>query len=179
LVFEVERIVALLNGYPQDVEAKAAVALILKLGKGELQALLVRRIGRPKDPWSGQIALPGGKREIIDKDLMQTVMRETFEETSIDLKTLRFLGVMHTFQSSHRPEMKVLPFVFLASTELSVTLNNNELESFFWIPLEELAKKRARVKFDFGEFPAFIVRNLNIWGLTYRILETLITRLET
>ena len=43
---------------------RAAVAVVLR-DVGELQVLLVKRKERLGDPWSGQIALPGG----MQKDL--------------------------------------------------------------------------------------------------------------
>lgn len=126
------------------------------------------------------MALPGGKREPKDKNLKETVIRETLEETSINLlQNCQFLGVMRVFHSKPRPEIKVLPFVILTENEPSITLNEKELEEYFWIPLEELVRNRTTAKFSFGEVPAFIVGSTIIWGLTYRIVENLIHCLET
>ncbi len=120
------------------------------------------------------MALPGGKRDSKDKDLKQTVVRETSEETNINLlHRCRFLGVMETLRSTQRPDMKILPFVILLEHEPSIKLNE-ELEGFVWISLEELVRHKGTVKFSFGESPAYIVRNSVIWGLTYRILERFI-----
>jgi 8-oxo-dGTP pyrophosphatase MutT (NUDIX family) len=125
------------------------------------------------------MALPGGKREPKDKDLKETVIRETLEETNISLlQNCQFLGVMRVFQSKPRPEIKVLPFVILTENELSIILNEKELEEYFWIPLEELVRNRTTARFSFGEVPAFVVGSTIIWGLTYRIVESLIRFLE-
>jgi 8-oxo-dGTP pyrophosphatase MutT (NUDIX family) len=156
------------------------VALILKLESGRPYVLLVRRVQNSRDPWSGQMALPGGKREPKDKTLKETVIRETLEETSINLlQNCQFLGVMCAFQTKPRPEIEVLPFIILAENEPSITLNEKELEEYFWIPLEDFARNRTTAKLSFGEVPAFIVGSTIIWGLTYRILESLINCLET
>ena len=156
-----------------EQDANASVALLLKLEGEKLHVLFVRRVQNPKDPWSGQMALPGGKREARDRNLKETVIRETLEETNINLlENCSFLGVMSVFQSEPRPEIKVLPFVILIEDEPSIRLNEKELEQYFWIPIEELVTNRTKAKFSFGESPAFIVRSTTIWGLTYRIVES-------
>lgn len=159
-------------------DADAAVALLLKRVNQEFKVLFVRRVENPTDPWSGQIAPPGGKRDLEDKDLKQTVVRETAEETSINLLYgCRFLGVMEPLESTLRPEMKVLPFVILLEHEPSIKLND-ELKRFIWISLEELARHKDTAKFNFGNFPAYIVGDIVIWGLTYRILEKFRTKMD-
>jgi 8-oxo-dGTP pyrophosphatase MutT (NUDIX family) len=135
----------------------------------------VKRVESPDDPWSGQVALPGGKRDAKNQNLRRAVVRETLEETGINLlDRCRFLGVMETQRSY---EMKVLPFVVLLEREPSIKLNE-ELEGFVWISLDELVQHKGSVKFSFGEFPAYIVGNIVIWGLTYRILEKFVHTLE-
>jgi 8-oxo-dGTP pyrophosphatase MutT (NUDIX family) len=151
--------------------ADAAVALLLKPVDQDLKIFFVKRVKSPADPWSGQMALPGGKRNARDRNLKQTVIRETLEETNINLlDRCRFLGVMEALRSTQRPEMRVLPFVVLLEHEPLIKLNE-ELEWFVWISPEKLIQNRGTAKFSFGEVPAYIVENNVIWGLTYRILE--------
>jgi len=156
----------------EEQDADAAVALMLKPMNQDFKVLFVKRGENPTDPWSGQMALPGGKRDARDKNLKQTVVRETLEETNIDLlDRCRFLGVLTALRSRPRPEIKILPFVILLEHEPSIKLNEKELEGFVWISLRELVQSKGTVKFDFGESPAYVVGGSVIWGLTYRILE--------
>ena len=156
-------------------DADAAVALLLKTANRNFDALFVKRVKRPGDPWSGQTALPGGKREPDDKHLKQTIIRETLEETNINLEDhCHFLGTLRIEHSTPRPEIRILPFVILLKHDPIIRLNEKELEWFAWIPLKALDKHRGRVKFSFGEFPAYIVDDMVIWGLTYRIVEDLL-----
>jgi 8-oxo-dGTP diphosphatase len=168
-----------LNPVSEDQEADAAVALLLKLMDQDLKLFVVKRVENPSDPWSGQMALPGGKRDAKDKNLKQTIVRETLEETNINLLDhCRFLGVMKPLRSTQRPKMKILPFVVLVEHEPLIKLNE-ELEWFVWISLEELTEHKGTAKFSFGKFPAYIVGNIVIWGLTYRILEKFVNTLGT
>ena len=155
-------------------DADAAVSLLLKESDEEFEILFVERVENPVDPWSGQMAFPGGKRSSEDQNLMQTVVRETLEEAHINLlDRCRFLGTMTTLTSDQKPEMEVLPFVFVLQHEPAIELNRKELERFIWISVEELYQNEGSVKLEFGEFPAYIVSNNVIWGLTYRILKNL------
>jgi len=170
-VGSIEKLSKVLKPISEGQDANAAVALLLKPADKDLKIFFVKRVENPDDPWSGQMALPGGKRDARDQNLKQTVVRETLEETNINLLDgCRFLGVMKTQRSAPRPEMKILPFIVLLEHDPSIKLNE-ELEWFVWISLEELARHRGTVKFSFGEFPAYIVGNSVIWGLTFRILE--------
>ncbi len=173
---DVRNLSRVLRSLSVEQGANAAVAVLLRQEKEDLSVFFVKRVENPADPWSGQMAFPGGKRDEMDVDLKQTVVRETLEETGIDLlEGCRFLGVLTALRSRPRPDLFVLPFVVLVEDEPCVRLNRKELEDFCWIPFEELVQSKTLVKLDSGEFPACSVRNRVIWGLTYRILENLFT----
>lgn len=151
--------------------ADAAVALLLKPANQSFKILLVKRAEKFSDPWSGQMAFPGGKRDPKDRDTMQTVIRETLEETNINIThCCRFLGVLENMRSTVRPKLLVAPFVILLEHEPVIVLNE-ELELCLWIFLEKLWECRGIAKLAFREVPAYIVEENAIWGLTYRILE--------
>lgn len=52
---------------------------------GDAEVLLIKRATRKGDRWTGHVALPGGKRETSDSDDCMTSVRETKEETGLDL----------------------------------------------------------------------------------------------
>jgi 8-oxo-dGTP pyrophosphatase MutT (NUDIX family) len=168
----VEKLSEILRPVSGAEDANAAVALLLKTAHWNFDVLFVKRVKRSCDPWSGQTALPGGKREPGDKHLKQTVIRETLEETNINLEDhCRFLGTIRIEHSAPRPEIRILPFVILLEHEPTIRLNEKELEGYTWIPLKALDKHKGKVKFSYGEFPAYIMGDQVIWGLTYRIVE--------
>jgi len=169
---KINEIARLLKPFSEEQEANAAVAILLKPDDQDIEMLFVKRAENPKDPWSGQIALPGGKRTSKDQNLKETVLRETIEETGINLlDRCRFLGVTAAVRSRLNPEIKVLPFVFLLEHEPVIQLNMDELERYYWIPIGDLVRNERAVRFRFGTRPAFIIGDVKIWGLTFRILK--------
>jgi len=153
-----------------DSTAGAAVAVLLKDDDGDLQVLLVKRATRLTDPWSGHMAFPGGRRSKRDADLRETVMRETVEETRIDLNECQFLGTLNSLNSNVVQEMCVLPFVFSCDKPPKITLNE-ELCAYYWVSLDELRKSKGWSMMDWGEVPSYLVAGEVVWGLTYRMLE--------
>ena len=169
---------AILKPISDEQGANAAVALLLKCRRNDFDLLLVKRVENPSDTWSGQMALPGGKREPKDASLKGTVMRETLEETGIVLGKCRFLGVLNAVRSEPKPDFKILPFVVLLEGEPKLKLNRAELETFIWVPYEEVVQSKAIVEFSFGKVPAYIFADAIVWGVTYKILSEFVEAVE-
>ena len=173
----ISKLSEMLNQTYESLDAHAAVVVLLRAVNQGFQVLLVKRADNACDPWSGQTALPGGKESSEDHNLKETVVRETLEETGINLLVgCHFLGAMEPVRSTQKPEMKILPFVVLQDKEQTIDLNE-ELTEYFWAPLAEFAKNKGTVKFGVDEHPAFLIPNHVVWGLTYRILDKLLSLL--
>jgi len=108
----------------------AAVSLILRSGP-ELEVLLIRRAEAEGDPWSGQMALPGGRREPQDDDLLATAVRESWEETGVRLDqegiVLGKLGPV-TPNSTRLPPIFIFPFVFGVGAETPAKIASPEVD---------------------------------------------------
>jgi len=170
----IAKLPAALKPLPYEQGANAAVSLLLKPRQGDFDLLLVKRVENPADTWSGQIALPGGKREPKDASLKDTVVRETLEETGITLNKSKFLGVLGAVLSEPKPDFKILPFVVLLEGEPRLKLNKAELETFIWVPYKEVVQSKGTVQFSFGKVPAYIFPDGIVWGITYNILSEFI-----
>jgi 8-oxo-dGTP diphosphatase len=175
----IARLPKALKPISDEQDANAAVALLLKPRRGDFDLLLVKRVESPSDPWSGQMALPGGKREPKDSSLKDTVMRETWEETGVALGKCRFLGVLDAVRSEPKPVFKILPFVVLLEAEPELKLNKAELETFIWVPYEGVVQSKGIVEFSFGKVPAYIFADAIVWGVTYTILSEFVKAVET
>jgi 8-oxo-dGTP pyrophosphatase MutT (NUDIX family) len=172
---------ALRDHRPQAADAPdarpAAVALVLLEGPRGLEILLIRRAERADDPWSGQIALPGGRYDAGDPDLEATAVRETREETGVDLSGAERLGVLDDLypRASTLPPVVVRPFVF-ALARRAALVPSDEVQRAFWLPLGRLSDPGVRrevtlpLRGGARTFPAYLVDDELIWGMTERIV---------
>jgi len=175
-----------LAGYTARVEnapeaLPAAVALIV-IERNGLEALFIKRAARVGDPWSGQVALPGGRYEPEDGDLLHTAIRETREETGVDLGGAERLGVLDDLypRTPTLPPVRVRPFVFTIAAAPPLVASD-EVERAFWLPLARLAEPGVRrdvkliVRGEPRIFPAYDLGDDVIWGMTERILTPFLT----
>ena len=167
----IEELSVFLKRNPDFQEANAAVSLILKPAIKDYEVLFVKRVERQSDPWSGQIAFPGGKRDLRDRTLKDTIIREVFEETNIKLKKTNFLGVLKIIYSEPNTNFKILPFIALLKKNPIIKLNKNELDSFFWISYKKIKRNKGFVGARNKKVPAYIFGENIVWGVTYNILE--------
>lgn len=161
--------------------ARAAVALVLHVARDDAQLLLIQRAHRDGDPWSGHMALPGGRKDPGDVDSVHTAIRETWEEVGIDLgKDAEVIGELDHLSAvaRFRPlDLVISPFVFRLERSVSLTLNAREVRSAVWVPLSffrtPAAAGRYRRELDgiATEFPCYRYHGYTVWGLTHRILE--------
>lgn len=167
-------------------EREAAVALVLWGEAAEL--LLIRRADDPRDPWSGHMALPGGRHEKDDEDLLFTAMRETEEEVGLVLERRDYLGALPAVRAGSRSRidpMKVSPFVFRLDGPRPRTIPNYEVAEVIWLPLGELTqperKDEVAILHEGKTFrmPAIRVGDNKIWGLTYGIISSVLSHLAT
>src|SRR5262249_57490429 len=101
---------------------EAGVWVILGDGQGSAQALIIKRAERPGDHWSGHLALPGGRAQIEDADLIATAARETYEEVGIDLLDGgEFIGQLEIIAPTNArlPRLEIAPFVAIAPNEFT------------------------------------------------------------
>lgn len=157
---------------------RASVAVTFK-DPDAPSVLLIKRADHASDPWSGQVAFPGGKSQEGDGTAKETAIREAREEVGIDLgEDADFLGYFVSFRT-HTGTLDVTPAVFLTRRDVEVR-PNEEVSSYHWIELEKLMAKQSRSTYRIGagdetrETPALLVDGLTVWGLTYRIISSIL-----
>ena len=175
---------------PDDPEPAAAaivqtaVALVVR-GRGDLEVLLIKRAKREGDPWSGHMALPGGRRDPTDPSLLHTAVRETREETGVDLNELGVhLGRLEEVrpESVLLPRITITPHVFGAPAETPARVASAEVEAVHWVPLDVLRHPDTTGSVEIPlpgglqTFPCLRVVEDIVWGLTYRILDNFLHR---
>lgn len=170
-----ERIARALRTFEPHLESgtarRAAVALLLRERGRGLEVLVIQRAEKPGDPWSGHMALPGGRCEPDDASPYETSRRETLEEVGIDISRGRYLGRLSDVSPRRMPgRLTVSPVVVAIDAEPG-PLQESEVEEAFWVPLEELEDEPVEIADFPGTWPALIYDGRYvIWGLTHRIL---------
>jgi 8-oxo-dGTP pyrophosphatase MutT (NUDIX family) len=164
---------------PAPVLRWAAVAVVLVPEPDSL--LLVRRAERSGDPWSGQMALPGGRRE-GEEDLLFTAIRETEEEVGLVLPPEMLVGVLDDMapRTPVLPPIAVRPYVFRLPRRASVDRISEEIAATHWVSLTNLlsdeyyAPADVMVRSQQMRVPAFRLEEGTVWGMTERILSDLL-----
>jgi len=162
---------------------RAAVALVLRdAGPAGIELLFIRRAEHEKDPWSGHMGFPGGRAEPGDAGLEATAVRETLEETGLDLagdgERLGALDEVKALARGRPVDLVIAPFVFRLRRRLDGA-PSHEVVSLHWLPLEKLLapETRSTLQYQYEEtvldLPCLRVDGLVIWGLTYRMFENL------
>lgn len=157
---------------------EAAVSVILR-PREDLELLLVQRALRDADPWSGQVALPGGRRQAEDANLLETALRETEEETGVSIATHgRILGFLDEVEPATPglPSIVIAPLVAAVLPEIEAAADGQEVTAALWMPLATLRDPQTRAAHRVERenyrrvFPAIRHGDRVIWGLTHRIL---------
>lgn len=167
---------------------RAAVALVLRrAGERGLELLFIRRAEHESDPWSGHMGFPGGRAEPDDESLAATAVRETLEETGLDLTAdAELLGALDEVRALARGrpvDLVIAPFVFLLRGHAEGA-PSQEVVSLHWLGLDTLLEPASRSVLEYRyedhavELPCLRTSGLVIWGLTYRMFENLASALR-
>lgn len=159
---------------------QAGVAVLL--APDPVRLLLIRRADRVGDPWSGQLALPGGRRETGDADLLATALRETHEEVGlvIDRRSHRVTLDDLAPVIPVLPPIMVRPFV-LEAREALVPQVSDEVAAVSWLELDRLIvpdtyrNVTIEVRGAPRQVQGYLLDEGLLWGMTERILDPLVS----
>lgn len=166
--------------------SEAAVLIILsrdvdaECGSGDDRILLTKRASHLREH-AGEVAFPGGKRDPEDKDLYLTALRECAEEVGVPASQLHYIDQLPAHQT--RNGSQVAPFVVRADKPLDLVLNDDEIDSAFWVPaslfIEDKRSHTHVFKTAFGEYwaPVYYYQGYEVWGFTARVLVSFVNQL--
>ncbi|MGN7809383.1 NUDIX hydrolase [Flavobacterium sp. 22076] len=180
-----ERIQALKN---LDINAKnprIAAVMMLFYPKNEKTHLILIVRNAYNGVHSSQIAFPGGKYELTDRDYQETALRETSEEIGVLPEKIE---IIKHFTPMYIPPSNFLvhPYLGIAKEELSFYPDAREVASIIELPLSVFLDDEIMIETtlstSYGNdilVPAFYIENHIVWGATAMILSELRDVLKT
>ncbi len=189
-MFSIDEIRTAIQNRPHEPAAfrpdpsHAGVAMILAGDDNNLDACFIRRAERDGDPWSGQVAFPGGRASPDDRNAQRVAERETLEEIGLKLEPHRLIGPLpvQPIQRNYlRGSLTLSPFVYHidgASRATATVRLPQEVADVFWVPLRHLFDADAITELEYPldgkltTFPGILFEEHVIWGLTLRLLES-------
>jgi len=183
--FSLDDISRALQRPPQRLTYEGAdLAAVAAIFTSDLEVILIRRADKVGDPWSGQISLPGGRMEPRDQGPLDTAIRETEEEVCITLSENMLLGELDVLPTlTPLPKLLVHAFVFSTDQRPECT-PNGEVASVHRIGLGTLLRGKGRGTLTIPwrgqpvELPCVDFDGVRLWGLTLRIIDDLLDRLD-
>ncbi len=158
-------------------EPEAAVAIV-QASRPEESVLLMRRAEREGDSWSGHWSFPGGRRDPVDLDLLNTALRELEEECGIRLRRDQMQMPLPLTTARRRvgPFLMVAPFVFRIDYQMPAIPDPRETARAEWVPMSLLtdpARHCLRPVPGVAPevlFPSIDLTGAPLWGFTYRLI---------
>jgi 8-oxo-dGTP pyrophosphatase MutT (NUDIX family) len=176
---------ALKHKPPGDDEiskCQAAVLVPLLVGdatsSGKPQLLLTRRSVHLSEH-AGEVAFPGGHSHTDDPSLVDTALREAWEEVGLDKSLVEILGCLSP--SRTRGMRYVLPCIALIQKKPVLSVNIGEVDEIFLVPIEffcqeNLLAHEIRYEGRTHRIPRFKYDQHDIWGFTANIISILCTQ---
>lgn len=152
----------------------AAVMIPILIHDGLWQVLLTLRSSNLVEH-SGQVSFPGGAREKDDKDLLATATREMWEEIGIQPSEVEVLGCLGNMPVISGYFVRL--FVGKIPWPYDLTINQEEVERTYIVPLQWLAEPRHR-KLEYRsyagrEFPVIFFEDYQghvLWGASAEMM---------
>ena len=171
---------------PQFSKYACVAAILRGTDFSNLEVGYIQRAFHESDRWSGQMAFPGGKKELTDIDDVATAIRETSEEIGIHLKPEECVGRLDDVQARKAGTVLsffIRPYVFYIDREVTLKLDANEVADFFWIPLSYLQDANNKTQHSvihenikYNSPAVRLHRDPVLWGLTLMMTEGLLKR---
>ncbi len=166
---------------PFDKITPAAVLIPLFEINGETNILFTKRTDKVSHH-KGQISFPGGKVDKTDKDIMETALRETFEEIGVKDKDVNVIGKINNMITN--TGFLVTPFVGVIPHPYEININPYEIDELIYVPISHLLNK-SNFRVEQREFGGqnitiyyYDYNQYTIWGATGKILFDFLNLIE-
>ena len=164
--------IKLYSGTPPVDELRQA-AVLIAITESEDPELIYTLRSNKVGSHGGEVSFPGGMFEVEDKNLQDTALRESHEETGLDRSKVNILGSIDTVVS--RFNISVTPYVGIVPSDIELNDNSDEIEACFRVPLSFLLEDKRHRNDEINRngdiffMPAYSYDSYIIWGLTAMI----------
>lgn len=164
--------IKLYSGTPPVDELRQA-AVLIAVTESENPELIYTLRSNKVGSHGGEVSFPGGMLETEDKNLQDTALRESHEETGLDRSKVNILGSIDTVVS--RFNISVTPYVGIVPSDIELNDNSDEIEACFRVPLSFLLEDKRHRNDEINRngdiffMPAYSYDSYIIWGLTAMI----------
>ncbi|HBY86745.1 MAG TPA: CoA pyrophosphatase [Colwellia sp.] len=162
-------------------EAAVLIALVESDNDEGLQVLLTKRASHLKHHPS-QVSFPGGKAELEDESLIDTALREAFEEIGLSREAVTVAGQLPPYETISG--FQVTPIIAIVASSQIYQIDTNEVTEVFQVPLHHFLTttdhhmfvvhrggKQHKVHF-------LPYKDYNIWGATAVMLKDLVAHIN-
>ncbi|MCI4325775.1 MAG: CoA pyrophosphatase [Thermoplasmata archaeon] len=160
--------------------AGAAVTIVLREGRKDVEVMLIERAVREDDLASGQVALPGGREEPTDPSVRATALRELEEEVGLRANDLAGAPVLVGVELATLFGIRVAVFASaLGPSPGPVAPSPGEVAHIFWLPVSALDRVESverTTKQGPRQVPAVVHDGHVLWGFTFRVLRQFFDR---
>jgi 8-oxo-dGTP pyrophosphatase MutT (NUDIX family) len=157
---------------PRAIDAphltRAAVLVPLILRHGQPFVLFTER-SHHVPTHQGQISFPGGVREEADADLIQTAVRETWEEIGVSPQQVTILGQLDDI-ATNSTSFAITPFAALIPQGAAHITSDLEVARIIEANLDHLLDPANREPDTRINHWRYILPDAVVWGATARIL---------
>lgn len=176
------RFAELLSSENSNNFRQAAVLIPLLETEGRWHVLLTRR-SQELVEHRGQVAFPGGAREQGDENLQWTALREMYEEVGVEPHDVQILGSLGDMPIITGYMVRL--FVGEIPWPYELSINTDEVESAFVVPLDWLADPRHHTikyrSYAGREIPVIYFDQYNgyqLWGASAEMTLALLSAFE-
>jgi 8-oxo-dGTP pyrophosphatase MutT (NUDIX family) len=166
---------------PEDIK-NSSVLILLFPENEEIYCCLLKRQSHLRYH-AGQIGFPGGRMEKEDLSLLHTALRESREETGVQLSKGNIIGSLSELYVSVSGFL-ISPFVAWISCRPNFTIDQQEVEKLLFLPVLSYLRNRKILQVEVETqtgllvVPAYELEGEIIWGATAMILAEFFDILE-
>ena len=161
---------------------RAGVLVPLFIKNGELSVVFTQRTVAVEHH-RGQISFPGGTMDKVDSTIIDTALREAWEEIGLPRTSVEVLGLLSDFCTPSG--FSITPVVGFLPPNPSYIMNKTEVSEIFDVPLSfflDPRNERMEKRICFDKMMDVFFYNYGtyeIWGATAEILRNFLQALNT